>query len=262
MDQRARELREVAESLAIRNVHVERQFRLRSRFFADMSHELRAPLSSVIGFSELMIAEGRGRLDAEQLERLGTIRASGQHLLGLVNDVLDFAKVESGRISLTVEPVEPGDVIAESVAFVAEAARRRGVTIAPAVRTDARARADRVKLRQVLLNLLSNAIKFSPVGDAVEVGAELVAGRVRFWVRDRGPGVAAAAQAAIFEPFVQLEEGGVAAGAWASGWRSRSASWSATAAGWSWSRRQAREPPSRSPCRPLSGRSRLSPARR
>jgi signal transduction histidine kinase/CheY-like chemotaxis protein len=199
------ELRVQQRELARKNAEVERANRLKSEFLANMSHELRTPLNSIIGFSDLLLEEARESLQPRQVQYLEDVLGSGRHLLNLINDILDLSKIEAGQLRLELESVEPGEAVAEAVALIQPAARRRRITLLEAVQTPRPVRADRGNLRQILLNLLSNAVKFGPEGSTVEVGVEASGPTVRFHVRDQGAGIDAALMPRLFAPFVQGE---------------------------------------------------------
>jgi signal transduction histidine kinase/DNA-binding response OmpR family regulator len=176
----------------------------KSDFIASMSHELRTPLSAILGFSELMRAEPRhddGRLVPD--EWIEHIHTGGQHLLALINDVLDLAKVEAGRLELDREPFDLRGLVTETIAGLRPLAERKHLTISS--RGDAEMLvADRGRVRQVLYNLLSNAIKFTPDGGSIAVEAVSADGTVRLSVSDTGTGIAPADQEVIFEEFRQV----------------------------------------------------------
>jgi len=199
------ELRVQQRELARKNAEVERANRLKSEFLANMSHELRTPLNSIIGFSDLLLDEAREALQPRQVQYLEDVLESGRHLLNLINDILDLSKIEAGQLALELESVEPSEAVADAVALIQPAARRRRITVLEAVQTARPVRADRGNLRQVLLNLLSNAVKFGPEGSTVEVGVKESGPMVRFHVRDQGPGIDAALMPRLFAPFVQGE---------------------------------------------------------
>jgi PAS domain S-box-containing protein len=199
------ELQAQQRELETQNLEVERASRLKSEFLANMSHELRTPLNAVIGFSELLLEEGRDTLTPTHVRYLEDILGSGRHLLSLINDMLDLVKIEAGRVTLELEPLAPGGCIAEAAAVIQAAAKKKAIAVEKAVKTGSLVRADTAKMRQILLNLLSNAVKFSPAGSSVEVGAEDAGELVRFWVRDRGHGIAASLLPHLFQPFVQGE---------------------------------------------------------
>ena len=199
------ELQVQREDLEVKNREVQRADQLKSEFLANMSHELRTPLNAIIGFSELLLEEARESLSPEHLKFVGDVLASGRHLLALINDILDLAKIEAGRVELHLEPVAPGEAVADAVALVGPQALQRTIEIRTQVAASSEVLADRGKLRQVLLNLLSNALKFSPERSSIHVGADDAPGAVRFWVRDEGPGMDETLLARLFQPFVQGE---------------------------------------------------------
>jgi signal transduction histidine kinase len=177
----------------------------KSEFLANMSHELRTPLNAIMGFSELLSERLFGELNAKQDEYLKDIHASGQHLLSLINDILDLSKIEAGRMELELTDFHLPTALDNALTLVRERAARRGIAlhIAADERLDD-VRADERKVRQVVLNLLSNAIKFTPDGGRVEVRAKPVNGSVEVSVTDTGAGIAPEDQEAIFEEFRQV----------------------------------------------------------
>jgi signal transduction histidine kinase len=199
--------------LAARNREIEdksRQLeaasRHKSEFLANMSHELRTPLNAIIGFSEVLTQRMFGDLNAKQDEYLGDIYASGQHLLSLINDILDLSKIEAGRVELERTDFDLRAAIDNALAFVHERAGRRGITVGRHI--DDRLgtiRGDERKVKQVLLNLLSNAIKFTPEGGRIDLRAALKEPElVEVSVADTGVGIAPEDQEAIFEEFRQV----------------------------------------------------------
>jgi signal transduction histidine kinase/HAMP domain-containing protein len=179
--------------------------RHKDEFLASMSHELRTPLNAVIGFSEVLLERMFGELNAKQEEYLNDILASGRHLLSLINDILDLAKIEAGRMELDLEDFEVAQAIDNAVVLVRERATRKGLALdtalGPALGT---VRGDQRKVKQVLLNLLSNAVKFTPEGGRVEVRAQRADGHIQVSVTDTGIGIAAEDQDAVFEEFRQV----------------------------------------------------------
>jgi signal transduction histidine kinase/DNA-binding response OmpR family regulator len=180
----------------------------KSDFLASMSHELRTPLNAIIGFSDLMREEpgddGRATIPRDWIEH---IHRSGQHLLELINDVLDLAKVDAGRLELHREPVDVAGAVSEVVAGLRPLAEPKHLALAarvPSVIVDV----DRGRLRQVLYNLLSNAIKFTPDGGRITVTATSDDEAVRLAVSDTGVGIAAADVARVFEEFRQVGDHG------------------------------------------------------
>jgi GAF domain-containing protein/anti-sigma regulatory factor (Ser/Thr protein kinase) len=179
--------------------------RHKSEFLANMSHELRTPLNAVIGFSEVLLQRMFGDLNAKQDEYLKDIYASGQHLLSLINDILDLSKIEAGRMELAPAPFHLPSALENAVTLVKERAGRHGITLQ--VDVDPRLGeivGDERKVKQVLLNLLSNAVKFTPEGGRISLRAGRKDGLVAIAVSDTGIGIAPEDQAAIFEEFRQV----------------------------------------------------------
>ena len=179
--------------------------RHKSEFLANMSHELRTPLNAIIGFSEVLSERMFGDLNEKQEEYLKDIYASGQHLLSLINDILDLSKIEAGRMELEVAEFSLPAAIDNALILVRERASRRGITLGRAI--DDRVgmiRGDERKVKQVLLNLLSNALKFTPEGGRIDVRATVNDGMAEISVADTGVGIAPEDQEAIFEEFRQV----------------------------------------------------------
>jgi signal transduction histidine kinase len=172
-----------------------------------MSHELRTPLNAIGGYAELMELELRGPLTEAQRRDLERIRASQEHLLGLISSVLDLSRIESGQLSYLVAPMLLDDFLSGLDALVAPQAEAKSLTLAH-VRAGERlaVMADREKLRQILLNLLSNAIRYTAPGGRITLAATLSSDdMVAISVSDTGVGIPEDAAARIFEPFVQLD---------------------------------------------------------
>jgi len=179
--------------------------RAKSEFLAVMSHELRTPLNAIGGYAELIELGIRGPVTDAQREDLRRIQQSQKHLLGLINEVLNYARVEAGSLEYDLEDVPLGAVAAGAEAMVRPQVRARGLTLSVApVDAGLAARADREKLQQVLLNLLSNAVKFTEPGGAIVLECEELDDRVAVRVRDTGIGIAPEKLDAVFEPFVQV----------------------------------------------------------
>jgi signal transduction histidine kinase/CheY-like chemotaxis protein len=178
----------------------------KSDFLASMSHELRTPLNAIIGFSDLMDGEETEAGEGMRLvpaEWIGHIRTSGRHLLDLINDILDLAKVEAGRIDLKLEPIALPTTIAEVVTALRPLTDRKHLRVTTDVPALA-VTADRIRLRQILDNLLSNSIKFTPDGGRIHISAAGSTTEVRVSVADTGIGIAPADQKAVFEEFTQV----------------------------------------------------------
>jgi PAS domain S-box-containing protein len=182
--------------------------RAKSEFLAVMSHELRTPLNAIGGYAELLEMGLRGPVTPEQREDLRRVRASQRHLLGLINEVLNYAKLQTGTVPYDVTLVRVRDALAGAEALVAPQARAKGLTIAVAACPPGLVvRADAEKLRQILVNLLSNAVKFTDARGSVELACAGIGAHVRVTVRDTGIGIAADQLDRIFEPFVQVRSG-------------------------------------------------------
>jgi signal transduction histidine kinase len=180
--------------------------RAKSDFLAVMSHELRTPLNAIAGYAELLELGVHGPLGEQQREALARIQRSQQHLLGLINDVLSYARVESGGARYDISDVRLDEALRTADALILPQMRAKGLDYScPACTSDVVVRADRDKLHQILLNLLANAVKFTPRGGRVRVEWDLAAGSVRVRVRDTGLGIPPEQQDEIFEPFFQVD---------------------------------------------------------
>ena len=183
----------------------ERANRAKSEFLAVMSHELRTPLNAIGGYAELMEMGIRGPITPQQREDLHRIQQSQRHLLGLINEVLNYARLETGTVHFDVADVRLREALAGAEALVAPQAQAKELELATAECPPAlAARADPEKLRQILVNLLSNAVKFTDRGGRVELSCAASAGGVHVSVRDTGIGIEADQLERIFEPFVQV----------------------------------------------------------
>jgi len=194
----------IERQLREQNVQLERASQAKDNFLASMSHELRTPLNAIIGFTGTVLMKLPGPLNPEQEHQLGLVQTSGRHLLSIINDLLDLAKIESGRVQIALEPVDCVRVIEEVVQSLRPMAEGKGLTLrietfdGPSVAT-----ADRRALGQILINLINNAIKFTEAGEVCvclipAVGGE---GPSRITVRDTGPGIPEADLARVFRAF-------------------------------------------------------------
>jgi signal transduction histidine kinase len=182
--------------------------RHKSEFLANMSHELRTPLNAILGFSQALRERMFGEVNEKQEEYLDDILSSGNHLLSLINDVLDLSKVEAGQVELKVARFSLQEALERGVVMVRERATKDGVRVALApVPTVDVVTGDERRIRQVIFNLLSNAVKFTPAGGVVSVTATHVDGEVRVAVSDTGPGIAAEDRERIFDKFQQTDAG-------------------------------------------------------
>jgi signal transduction histidine kinase/ActR/RegA family two-component response regulator len=182
----------------------ERANRAKSEFLSRMSHELRTPLNSILGFAQLLEI---GRLEEDQRDSVDQILRGGQHLLSLINEVLDLARIEAGRLSLSPEPVNSREAIQETIDLVYPLAQERGLTIVSDEidEADCSVHADRQRLRQILLNLLSNAVKYNVENGGIRIRCERGSeGFLRISIVDTGIGIAPKDQQKLFQPFERV----------------------------------------------------------
>lgn len=202
--------REVEHALQEKNLELERANRAKDRFLATMSHELRTPLNAIIGFTSLMLMKLPGPLTPDQEKQLGMVHSSAKHLLSLINDLLDLAKVESGNVQIHLAEVACRPLVEEVVATLRPAAEAKGLALALQMPPgELVLQTDRRVLQQILLNLGSNAIKFTDQGQVkVVVTTTLRQGqeRMAFAVEDTGGGIADEDQARLFQAFAQVGE--------------------------------------------------------
>lgn len=185
----------------------------KTRFLRSMSHELRTPLNSIIGFSEILGSGLAGDLSEEQSRQVAMINASGRHLLAIVNDVLDLARIEAHRITLEVEEFDVAAVAAQALATVSDAAQAKGLEVRQDIPGEPLLiTSDPRKIAQILLNLLGNAVKFTDEGSVGIAVRSLAGDRVGIVVSDTGPGIAPEAQEEIFSEFVQHDRSGEGTG--------------------------------------------------
>jgi signal transduction histidine kinase len=182
----------------------EQASRAKSRFLADLGHEVRTPMTGVLGMSELLLD---GPLDPRQRRRVEAIRGAGQHLLRLVDDALDLARMEAGRMLLDRQPFELRVLLDEIASLQAPLAHRRGLRFVATTDADvpATCHGDALRIKQVLFNLIGNAIKFTERGEVGLRAGALPGGGIRFTVHDTGPGLDSAQQARLFRRFEQGE---------------------------------------------------------
>ena len=182
-----------------------RESTAKSKFLARMSHELRTPLNAMLGFSQLLLVEETGVDEpaAKRRRRLDHVRSAGEHLLSLINDVLDLASLESGELRIQLQPVALAPLVAETLPLLGPLRDRRTVSLRTG-RLDLQVLADPTRLRQVLLNLLSNAIKYNHDGGEVTIEAEPRDGQVILRVADSGRGLTVEQMQHLFEPFNRL----------------------------------------------------------
>lgn len=190
---------------ARRLAEVETLSRAKSQFLASMSHELRTPLNAIGGYAELIEMGLGGSVSDQQREYLARIRGSQQHLLRIINDLLNYSRIESGKLTYEQEPVSLPSVIETVTTLIGPQATVKGVTLdVPQCQDEVVATGDRLKIEQIVLNLLSNAVKFTPSGGRVTAACHATDEKAMITVRDTGPGIPADRVDDIFEPFVQL----------------------------------------------------------
>ena len=183
----------------------EQASRAKSDFLANMSHELRTPLNAIIGFAEILRDELVGSVNTEQKECINDIYISGQHLLEMINDILDLSKIEAGKMVLQLEEFSIVEAVEEVNAIITALAVKKDLELTLTYNRDYRIEADRVKFKQVFYNLLSNAVKFTPEGGKVATHLEITETELCGNVIDSGIGIAKADQSKLFAPFTQID---------------------------------------------------------
>ena len=179
----------------------------KTEFLAVMSHELRTPLNAIAGYTDLLDAGVRGPVTPEQREDLDRIRKAERHLLGLINDIMNFARLESGQVTFEIGKVVVLEVLATLEVLTQAQVASKGVSYSiTRCDSDVAVVADRDKTQQILLNLVSNAIKFTEPGGRITIHCDRTGGLVRITVADTGRGIPADKLAAIFDPFVQVNK--------------------------------------------------------
>jgi signal transduction histidine kinase len=185
----------------------------KSQFLATMSHELRTPLNAIIGFSEVLHEQMFGELNERQLAYVNDVLAAGKHLLSLINDVLDLAKIEAGRMELELSEVAIPEVLRSAVSLHSERASREGLALSLTTEPEEiTITADERRVRQVVFNLVSNAVKVTPADGRIDISAHVENGHVEVGISDTGPGIAAEERGMIFEEFEQTAAGRKAEG--------------------------------------------------
>ena len=208
VEERTRELQLALEQLAERTQELNAASEHKSEFLANMSHELRTPLNAILGFTQVLQQKLFGDVNEKQEEYLEDIHGSANHLLALINDVLDLSKVEAGQVELEKAPFSLREALERGVVMVRERATKNSIqlTLQPDPNVEL-VTADERRIRQVVFNLLSNAVKFTPSGGHVDVRSVQENGEVLVSVADSGPGIPPGDQERIFEEFQQTELG-------------------------------------------------------
>ena len=196
--------KQTQEELVHAKQQAERANTAKSEFLSSMSHELRTPMNAILGFGQLL--ELDDKISNIQRENVNEILTGGEHLLQLINQVLDLAKIESGKLDLSIEPVKLASVLNECTKLVSPLANKRDIILTPIAFTDFIVTADRTRLKQAVLNLLSNAIKYNHEGGNVTIKVlEIEDGQIRITITDTGPGIPLKRQSEAFQPFNRLD---------------------------------------------------------
>lgn len=192
------------QTLREKNIELEKAIAAKDRFLASMSHELRTPLNAIIGFTGTLLMELPGPLTSEQRKQLTTVKVSAQHQLSLINDLLDLAKIESGKVQLKLEPVACAAVVNEVAETLRPMAEAKGLRFKVHAADRIVTNTDRRAVSQILINLVNNAIKFTPKG-SVDLTVSQTDGVTEFSVTDTGTGIPVEDQAKLFDAFARLE---------------------------------------------------------
>ena len=206
--ERTSELEKRSQELTDTNIRLKEMSRHKSQFLANMSHELRTPLNSILGFSEVLQEKMFGELNEKQEEYVNYILESGQHLLSLINDILDLSKIEAGKLEIEMGNVRIRDLLTNSLTMVKEKALKHGIE--PSLKLEdgiPDIYADERKLKQIVFNLLSNAVKFTPDGGKVGIEAFREDEHIRVTVWDTGIGIKEGDKGKLFKEFQQLDSG-------------------------------------------------------
>ena len=205
----AAQLETINREIALKNIALAEASQMKSAFIANMSHELRTPLNAIIGFTGALLMKLPGPLTTEQDKQLTTIRSSARHLLSLINDILDMAKIEAGKVTVMLEPVHCQEIIDQTVDTLRQMAAQKGLALstelpAQPISVDS----DRRALTQIMINLVNNAIKFTDQGSIVVTLSQRGEGDALLTdlsVTDTGPGISEADQTKLFQAFSQLD---------------------------------------------------------
>lgn len=205
VDSRTRALQQKTVSLEKAYLRLQEADQLKSVFLASMSHELRTPLNSIIGFTGILLMGMVGELSEEQRKQLNIVKNSANHLLDLINDILDISKIEAGKVDLAPEEFNLAEMITEVVNSFVATARDKGLAVNQQIPDDLQVFTDRRRLKQVVLNLVGNAVKFTEQGEVHVSASRSDPDNLRIVVTDTGPGIPPEDMYKLFEPFQQIE---------------------------------------------------------
>ncbi len=203
--ERTVQLEERTSELEETNVRLQEADRLKSVFLASMSHELRTPLNSIIGFTGIILQGIAGEINEEQKKQLNMVKNSGNHLLGMINDLLDIAKIEAGRVDLSLETFEIHDVITEVAEGLSPAVEEKGLELSVDVPEGITFASDRRRVKQVLMNFLSNAVKFTDKGNIKITAGVYEDDMIEIRIIDTGIGIEEQDRHKLFQPFQQID---------------------------------------------------------
>jgi two-component system cell cycle sensor histidine kinase PleC len=206
LQERNEGIRELAQKYSIEKDRAEEANKSKSEFLANMSHELRTPLNAIIGFSDIMKNQSFGELGSPKYQEYASdIKDSGDHLLGLINDILDMSKIEAGHTNITFESTQLDDILEETMKIISVQADEKNIDVKQNIQPEIILDADRRSMKQILINLLSNAVKFTQPNGTIKVRATQKANSIFILIQDSGIGIAPSALKRLGKPFEQVE---------------------------------------------------------